>query len=125
MCVSNVLIKAFYRYKLAVPLHPVCVQNQRIPSSFLHLQLAQEDLIQADYPSKTNESLVIQKPLPVLGIGCLGWGQETSNNMTSNKMSVIHYHKTSTCPSPTTTKSIVLRDTIRPKWHRFKARVWQ
>ena len=116
MCVSSVLIKAFYRYKLAQRSRttaepPVRVQNQRISPIFLHFQIIQKDLIQADYPSKTNEPPVIQKPLLVLGIWCLGWGQESSNNTTSNKTSVIHYHKTSPHPSPTAAESIVFRDT--------------
>lgn len=65
---NSVLIKDFHRCKL-VQRHnsttkpPVVVRKRRIPPDFLHSGITQEALTPADYPSRTNESPVIQKPL--------------------------------------------------------------
>lgn len=48
-------------------------------------------------------------------------GQKSSNSMTSNETSVTHYHKTSTYPSPITTKSIVFQDSIHPPMAPFQS----
>lgn len=73
MCLSSVLIKDFDRGKLvrrkSSATEPAVVGwKRRIPPHFLHFWVTQEDLTRADYPPRTNDSPVIQKPSLVLGI---------------------------------------------------------